>query len=232
MTTPHSPARASLDYRIGSVRHFVNALNNLSRTLTGALYPVVDFVLRLWIGQAFILSGIVEWASLDAGTHSLSTVTGAGELDATAVVYVTAAIEVLGGLFLILGLGARFAAAFLVAATLWLHAQQGGSGVDPALLLLSGWFIVAGAGPISFDRFWSGKVFRNQPWHLQSRSPIFAQSCHFGSRRCICSAFGSLSARHFSRADSGMPKVPRTPFMQSCRITKLSSKYPVQSRRL
>ncbi len=153
MIKSHPVSRASVEYRIGAIRRFINALNDLSGILTRVSFPVVDLVLRLWIGGTFVSSGILEWADLDAGTNSFSVVTGAGEPVEIAALYVTAAIEVLGGLFLVLGLGARFAAALLVTVALWLHSQHPGLGIEPTLLVLSGWFIVAGAGPISFDHF-------------------------------------------------------------------------------
>ncbi len=109
-------------------------------------------VLRLWIGLAFFLSGVVLWTDLDTRTQLLSTVTGAGVLASGSGDYLTGSIEMLAGLLLILGLGARFAAALLVTVAMWFHAQQPGFGIDSTWLLLTGWFVIAGVGPISFDR--------------------------------------------------------------------------------
>ena len=145
---------ASVDapVRFGVLRRSINALDRMSRVLTGVLLPVVQLLLRLWIGQQFILSGAWLWTELGAQSHVLSSAAGSGELSASALAYAAAAIQLVAGVALIVGLGARFAAMLLVAAGSWLFVQHVALAADPVQLYLAGWFIVVGAGPISLDR--------------------------------------------------------------------------------
>lgn len=156
MTEAHSISSGPRKFRFGTTRRVFNEVNDLYYVLTRIFFPIIDLILRLWIGQFFLVRGIIALANLEATTVSLHASTIGGDVDSTAFAFIVASIEVLGGLLLILGLGARFAAMMLIAAILWLNFPQFGLGIDFFQLALIGWFIVAGAGPIALDRMVGG----------------------------------------------------------------------------
>jgi putative oxidoreductase len=115
-----------------------------------------DLALRLWLSQAFFVSGVLKLTHWDTALLLATNVYAVDWMSPVAAAYTGVTIEVAGAALLTVGLFTRPAAAAMLA--LSLVAQFAYKPFDTQLLsaALLGWFVVVGAGPISFDRAFSG----------------------------------------------------------------------------
>ena len=115
-----------------------------------------DLALRLWLSQAFFVSGVLKLTHWHTALLLATNVYAVDWMSPVAAAYTGVTIEVAGAALLTVGLFTRPAAAAMLA--LSLVAQFAYKPFDTQLLsaALLGWFVVVGAGPISFDRAFSG----------------------------------------------------------------------------
>ncbi|MFO1503472.1 MAG: FAD-dependent oxidoreductase [Steroidobacteraceae bacterium] len=122
------------------------------RVLRSLVWPKVDLAVRLWIGQIFLVSGVLKLANwstaLDLATHEypLSWISPA------AAATLGVSVEVVGGALLAIGLMTRYAAVPMFA--LALISQLSYMPFDNQLFwaALFGWYAVHGAGSLSLDQ--------------------------------------------------------------------------------
>ncbi|GJL89615.1 MAG: NADH dehydrogenase [Minwuia thermotolerans] len=128
-------------------------------------WPVLDLVLRIWIGQTFLLSGLVKVADWESAiflaTHEYPVTWLAPWLAAL----LGAAIEVVGGAALMLGLATRLVALPMAVLSLVIQSVYLELNVHIFWALFLGWYVVAGAGPIALDRL-LGRGFATLPLPL------------------------------------------------------------------
>lgn len=113
--------------------------------------PLLDLAIRLWIAQIFFVSGILKVGAWDTALFLSSTEYPVTWLDPVTAAYLGASIEILGPIFLALGLATRLAA--LPMLCLALVIQFNYIAIDEHLFwaALLGWFVVRGAGSLSLD---------------------------------------------------------------------------------
>lgn len=122
------------------------------RACRNVLAPLLDFAVRLWIGQTFFVSGLLKISNWDNALQLASSEYPVDWLDAASAAFLGASVEVLGGLLLTLGLATRIAALpmlVLSVLTQLVYRQLDAHLFWSALLL---WFAVHGAGALSLDR--------------------------------------------------------------------------------
>jgi uncharacterized membrane protein YphA (DoxX/SURF4 family) len=134
------------------------------RRYTDALAPYAVTVLRVLVGLTFLLTGLPKVQNLAGFTGFVASL---GFPAPGVFAAVVVALEVIGGLLLIVGLGTRWISALymveMLITTLMVKlpnvgfiAEQGkpGVGAELDLLLLAGAFILLthGSGPLSIER--------------------------------------------------------------------------------
>jgi len=132
---------------------FGYALTDFSvRILHGLAWPKIELVIRLWLAQIFVVSGVLKlthWATaLDLATNEypvdwMAPVTAA---------YVGVSIEVIGGVLLGLGFMTRYAAVPMLILSLVIQFAYLPFDSQLFWAALFGWYAVHGAGPVSVDR--------------------------------------------------------------------------------
>ena len=140
----------------------VDRLEPLARRASRAAEPLAPLLTRLVLGHAFFLTGLGKLRNLDRTTDFFASI-GLPLPGANAVL--VGALELVGGVCLVLGLGTRIFAALLAGTlavalltadrTAFLDALPGGQALDVAafaFLLFLVWLVAAGAGPLSADR--------------------------------------------------------------------------------
>ena len=138
------------------------------QSLGPALWPVADLLLRFWIAEAFLASGLHRM--MGAPTGMMFAHAGWG----SATTAVLNLIEIGGGILLLLGLLTRTAAVAMLLMVLVGHFTQQAS--DRYLLtgVLLGWYVIAGAGTLSLDQLLGGLA--------RSAVPFAAELLRIGER--------------------------------------------------
>lgn len=145
-------------------RHWQSIAGGLCATA----WPVLDLAIRIWIGQTFLLSGLVKLGQFDNAIQLATSEYPLGWLDPVAAATLGVTVEALGGLMLMLGLGTRLAAIALAALSLLIQAVYLELPEHLFWAILCGWYAVAGPGPLALDRV-IGAGFASLPLPLVRR---------------------------------------------------------------
>jgi NADH dehydrogenase FAD-containing subunit/uncharacterized membrane protein YphA (DoxX/SURF4 family) len=145
MNTPVSPPLRSL-LRLGKA-----STNVTVRVLQRRVWPKIDTLIRLGLAQAYCVSGIMKvthWSeTLAAASHDFPV----RFMTPIAVAYGGVSVEIVGGVFLALGLMTRYGALALLALSLTSLVVYGPADSQLCCAALLGWYAVQGAGPFSVD---------------------------------------------------------------------------------
>ncbi|WP_417518953.1 FAD-dependent oxidoreductase [Minwuia sp.] len=120
--------------------------------LSKTLWPMLDLFIRLWLGQTFLVAGIIKLGNWDSALFLATYEYPVSWLDPALAAALGAAIQVIGGLMIALGLGTRFAAVPMLILSLVIQFAYVEINVHLFWAILFGWYTVAGAGPVSLDR--------------------------------------------------------------------------------
>ncbi len=138
--------------RMATLRAALSEITRLAERQIGAL---VDLLLRLWLGQMFLISGLLKVAdwprALLLATHEYPV----SWLNPVSAAYLGAGIELIGALLLMLGLATRVAAVALGALALVIQLNY--RALDAHLFWIAsfGWYALRGAGPLSLDHLFA-----------------------------------------------------------------------------
>ena len=145
---------------VAAVRHrranviaaFLKRVDEALRVAEVTLYPFLDLVIRLWLAQAFWVSGVLKLANWDTALTLATYEYPVPWLDPFTAAVLGVAVEVLGSMLLAFGLATRLAAIPLLILTLVIQFEYRALDQHLYWAALFGWYIVMGAGPISLDR--------------------------------------------------------------------------------
>jgi putative oxidoreductase len=118
----------------------------------GALWPLLDLVIRLWLAQVFFVSGVLKAANWDNALNLAANEYPVSWLDPVSAAWLGAGIELGGSILLALGLGTRAAAASMLALSLVIQFNYLAFDAHLFWAALFGWYSIRGAGPFSLDR--------------------------------------------------------------------------------
>jgi NADH dehydrogenase FAD-containing subunit/uncharacterized membrane protein YphA (DoxX/SURF4 family) len=129
---------------------------DLMRALDRTAWPLVDLLVRLWLAEAYLASGLVKIMSWQSALELAAYEYPVRWLDPVAAAYLGASIEVVGPILLAVGYLTRPAAFAMM--SLAIVAQLSYRAVDLQLLwaALLGWYVVFGAGRLSLDHALGG----------------------------------------------------------------------------
>ncbi len=113
---------------------------------------IVDLAVRLWLSQAFLVSGLLKIGNWDNALYLSANEYPVGWLDPVTAAYVGAGIEILCPIFLAAGLFTRGAALPMLILSLVIQFSYRTLDINLYWAALFGWFVVFGAGPLSLDR--------------------------------------------------------------------------------
>ena len=113
---------------------------------------VVDLAVRLWLSQAFFVSGLLKIANWDNALYLSANEYPVSWLDPVAAAYLGAGIEILCPIFLAAGLFTRAAALPMLILSLVIQFSYRTLDINLYWAALFGWLLVFGAGPLSLDR--------------------------------------------------------------------------------
>ncbi len=146
-------------------------------------WPLLDLAVRLWLAQAYFVSGIVKLTNWQTALELAANEYPVSWMDPVAAAYTGVAIEIVGPVLLVSGLLVRPAAfaMFVLALTIQFNYQP----FDSQLLwaALCGWYVVMGAGPWSLDNALKGladsaiplaeRILRLAAWVRRVVGPIY-----------------------------------------------------------
>jgi NADH dehydrogenase/putative oxidoreductase len=116
-----------------------------------AAVPVLDLVIRLWLAQAFVLSGLVKATNWQTALDLARNEYPVSWMDPVLAAWLGVIIELAGGTLLALGLATRAAALALAALTLVVQFNYLAFDYQLLMVALFGWFAFMGPGPLSLD---------------------------------------------------------------------------------
>lgn len=116
------------------------------------LGPIADLGIRLWLAQIFFVSGLIKLTNWDNALLLSQNEYPVSWLNPITAAYLGVSIELIGAVLLATGLATRFAAFALLILSLVI--QYNYLALDQHLFwaALFAWFVVRGAGALSFDR--------------------------------------------------------------------------------
>jgi NADH dehydrogenase FAD-containing subunit/uncharacterized membrane protein YphA (DoxX/SURF4 family) len=124
----------------------------LAAGATLGVAAAVDLGVRLWLSQAFIVSGLLKIANWDNALYLSANEYPVSWLDPVTAAYLGAGIEILCPIFLAAGLFTRAAALPMLILSLVIQFSYRTLDINLYWAALFGWFVVFGAGPLSLDR--------------------------------------------------------------------------------
>jgi putative oxidoreductase len=129
---------------------------DLVRLTERAVGPIVDLAVRLWLAQAYFVSGVLKLTNWQTALHLAANEYPVRWLNPVAAAYTGVTIEIAGPVLLALGLLTRPAAFAML--LLALVAQVSYQPFDIQLLWAAffGWYVVFGAGSLSLDNALKG----------------------------------------------------------------------------
>lgn len=145
---------------IAAVRHrranvvaaFLKRVDEALRIAEVTLYPFLDLAIRLWLAQAFWVSGVLKLANWDSALTLATYEYPVPWLDPVTAATLGVITEVLGSMLLAFGLATRLAAIPLLLLTLVIQFEYRALDQHLYWAALFGWYLIMGAGPISLDR--------------------------------------------------------------------------------
>jgi NADH dehydrogenase/putative oxidoreductase len=134
------------------VARWLGAVADVLRVAERFGAPFTELLARLWLGQAFLVSGIVKAADWDAALYLARHEYPVSWLDPAAAAWIGAGIELVAASLLAVGLATRIAAAAMLALAVVVQTHY--VALDQALVqvALLAWFIAHGGGTLSLDR--------------------------------------------------------------------------------
>ncbi len=145
---------------VAAVRHrranviaaFLKRVDEALRVAEVTLYPFLDLAIRLWLAQAFWVSGVLKLANWDTALTLATHEYPVSWLDPFTAAVLGVVTEVLGSTLLAFGLATRLAVIPLLILTLVIQFEYRALDQHLYWAALFGWYMVMGAGPISLDR--------------------------------------------------------------------------------
>ena len=145
---------------VAAVRHrranviaaFLKRVDEALRIAEVTLYPFLDLAIRLWLAQAFWVSGVLKLANWDTALTLATYEYPVSWLDPATAATLGVIVEVLGSMLLAFGLATRLAAIPLLILTLVIQFEYRALDQHLYWAALFGWYVVMGAGPLSLDR--------------------------------------------------------------------------------
>jgi len=145
---------------IAAVRHrranviaaFLKRVDEALRVAEITLYPFLDLAIRLWLAQAFWVSGVLKLANWDTALTLATHEYPVSWLEPFTAAVLGVSVEVLGSMLLAFGLATRLAAIPMLILSLVIHFEYRALDLNLYWAALFGWYVVMGAGPISLDR--------------------------------------------------------------------------------
>ncbi|HZP86341.1 MAG TPA: FAD-dependent oxidoreductase [Burkholderiales bacterium] len=113
--------------------------------------PLVDLAVRLWLAQAFFVSGVLKVSNWDNALLLARNEYPVAWLDPVTAAWLGAATELGGAVLLALGLATRLAALPMLVLSLVIQMEYRALDTHLFWAALFLWYVVRGAGPIALD---------------------------------------------------------------------------------
>lgn len=124
------------------------------------IWPFFDLAVRIWLAQAFFLSGVVKLSNWETAVYLAANEYPISWLAPEWSAFIGVSVELGGAILLTIGLLTRPAALALAALALVIHTVYVATNVNLFWAILLGWYAVMGAGPVSLDAAFSRGLAR------------------------------------------------------------------------
>ncbi len=138
--------------RSQSFADLVGYVSELKRIGEAILWPIFDLFLRFWLAQAFWVSGIQKLTNWETALYLSANEYPVSWLDPATAAYLGVTIEILCPILLFFGVATRAAALPMLILSLVIHVEYQQLNTQIYWAVLLGWYVVMGAGALSFDR--------------------------------------------------------------------------------
>lgn len=113
--------------------------------------PLLDLVIRLWLAQSFLVSGILKVTHWETALNLARYEYPVSWMDPVTAAYLGAGVELICPVFLAVGLATRAAALPMLVLSLVIQLNYVVLDVNLFWAVLLAWYVVMGAGPLSLD---------------------------------------------------------------------------------
>src|ERR1700736_4508131 len=119
--------------------------------LRALAWPKAELLSRLWLAKIFFVSRVLKLTHWQTALDLAANEYPVSFMSAVTAAYVGVSIELMGATLLALGLATRYAAVPLLVLSLVIQFAYMPFDAQLFWAALFGWYVVFGAGPISFD---------------------------------------------------------------------------------
>ena len=120
------------------------------------LGPVLDLLIRIILAKIFLWSGIVKITDWNTALYLATYEYPVSWMSPLAAAYIGVGIELIGSILLLMGLMTRFAALAMLALSIVIQVFYQPTNSQIFWIILLGWYVIMGAGPISLDHLFRG----------------------------------------------------------------------------
>jgi putative oxidoreductase len=128
----------------------------LCQSLAGAVWPLADLLLRLWIARGFLASGVHRMMAAPGGIMLMHPERVLGWLSPSSAAGIVNVVEIGGGVLLVVGLLTRSVAGAMMLLAFVCHFTEEASDRELLTGALLGWYVCVGAGALSLDQLLGG----------------------------------------------------------------------------
>jgi putative oxidoreductase len=129
---------------------------DLVRLAQRAAWPILDLAVRLWLAQAYFVSGVLKLTNWQTALNLAANEYPVRWLSPVAAAYTGVTIETAGAVLLALGLLTRPAALAMLLLALVVQLSYQPFDVQLLWAALFGWYVLFGSGPLSLDHALQG----------------------------------------------------------------------------
>lgn len=126
------------------------------KSLSSWITPLFDLVLRIYLGQIFLISGILKLSDWQTALYLSKNEYPVSWMDPVVAAYTGMSIELIGAAFLILGLLTRVSAFALLILLMVVQLEYQLLNTQTIWMLILGWYIIFGPGKLSLDHLMRG----------------------------------------------------------------------------
>ena len=165
--------------RAQSFASLISRASDLNRLSQATVWPLFDLLLRLWLAQAFWISGVQKLTNWETALYLAANEYPVAWMAPVTAAYVGVAIEFLCPIFLALGLATRFAALPMLILSLVIHIEYQQLNTQIYWAVLLGWYVVMGPGVLSLDRLLGRGLAGSALPLAETINGLFAQITHW-----------------------------------------------------
>lgn len=203
-------------------------VSKLIHGLESICAPFIDIVIRLSLGQIFLVSALLKLSNWDNALHLSQYEYPLTWLDSSTAAVIGVTIELVGSLMFMAGLGTRLSAVALLALSIVIQFNYRALDAHLFWIALFAWYALLGAGSISLDR-WISPGLKRSPVPLAAGTIALLKRITDAATPWVLLTFRAFltlsllaAAWQITRFDSYLPRTSATEYLSAVGVVLIA----------